>query len=286
MPPIRSSARRTANRASSNAANSLDLNLLESSQRVTRGKVSRILRDNNLRTIFLNNSPLSGPPASSSTVAGSKNRPKPTFNTSVANLGSQNPAPSSTDSSPLRSVPSSTSSSPLSSVPSSTCSSPLSPAPSSPSTSRNSSTVSTTFSPYSSTPSFRFNSSYSSAPPSPSSVHSSTYSFNNILPHTPINYFNPCTSGFCPIKPLHNVGIYYHRGQPPPSNHAHSLFGYSNPPPEIWAALDRFRNGPATAADLRLMADFVECHAGDDAPCDPEPYDHFDYASNTWNDLI
>lgn len=287
MPPTRSSARQTAKRAQSNAVNRLDLNLLESSQRVTRAKAGRIVTDNSMKTTFFDNSPSPGPSSGSSSLVDvwSNNRYVETVDISVASLDSRNPTSSSTARTRLRSAPSSTISSPLSSVPSSTSSSPLSSAPSSPSTSRPSSTTSSFH--LSSTPRSASSSRSRSTNSTLSSANRSTCSSSTIPRPSQNTYFTPCIARVCPIKKLHNVGLYLHKGQPPPSTNANSVFGLSNPPPEIWAALDRFRNGPATAEDLMLMASFVECHLEDDAPFEPEAYWHIDYSAiNGWNQLM
>ena len=66
-----------------------------------------------------------------------------------------------------------------------------------------------------------------------------------------------CTSAECSITISHNTGRYLHRGK-------HStrgpIFGGCNPPPEVWAALDRKKAGRGEVADDRIIDGFRAAH--------------------------
>ena len=74
-----------------------------------------------------------------------------------------------------------------------------------------------------------------------------------------------CTRGDCPIKSRHEEGPYLHGGKL--RTRKGSMFGASNPPPEIWFLHDRSRNaenprgmGPKAGAPVEL---FVKYHFGE-----------------------
>ena len=68
----------------------------------------------------------------------------------------------------------------------------------------------------------------------------------------------PCLSPSCPLYPTpHQQGTYLHGGQSPRN---HTTFGWSNPPPEIWAAHQKNRHDEATEAELELIANFRAHH--------------------------
>ena len=68
----------------------------------------------------------------------------------------------------------------------------------------------------------------------------------------------PCLSPSCPLYPTpHRQGVYLHGGQSPKN---HTTFGWSNPPPKIWAAHQKNRYDEATEAELELIADFRAHH--------------------------
>ena len=71
--------------------------------------------------------------------------------------------------------------------------------------------------------------------------------------HSPTN----CTSPECPIELEHKMGRYLHRGK---RNHREPAFGSCNPPPEVWAALDRKRAGNGKATDDQLIDGFRKAH--------------------------
>ncbi|KAL2044444.1 hypothetical protein N7G274_003149 [Stereocaulon virgatum] len=66
-----------------------------------------------------------------------------------------------------------------------------------------------------------------------------------------------CMSPNCPIRKRHNPGRYLHKGK---RNHRDPAFGSCDPPPEIWAALDRSRAGKGNAIDVRLVDNFRRAH--------------------------
>ena len=71
--------------------------------------------------------------------------------------------------------------------------------------------------------------------------------------YSPIN----CTSPDCPIKSEHKMGRYLHRGK---RNHRELAFDSCNPPPVVWAALDRKRAGNGDATDDKLIDVFRKTH--------------------------
>ena len=66
-----------------------------------------------------------------------------------------------------------------------------------------------------------------------------------------------CTFPECPIKFEHKMGRYLHRCM---RNHREPAFGSCNPPPEIWAALDRKRAGDGKATEDQLIDGFRKAH--------------------------
>ncbi|KAL8661161.1 MAG: hypothetical protein Q9168_008411, partial [Polycauliona sp. 1 TL-2023] len=53
---------------------------------------------------------------------------------------------------------------------------------------------------------------------------------------------NLCTQESCPLNgSLHNKGLYLYSDPPAHSIQFHADFGYSNPPPYIWAAYKRYQ---------------------------------------------
>lgn len=67
-----------------------------------------------------------------------------------------------------------------------------------------------------------------------------------------------CSTPSCPVGGLHFKGMYIHGYQLNPR--FDSEFGYSNPPPEIWAALDRQRSGDDRAEDRIALGAFCLYH--------------------------
>ena len=71
----------------------------------------------------------------------------------------------------------------------------------------------------------------------------------------------PCTSPFCPVKVPHNTGVYLHNGLPNLPLPAHSRFGFSNPPPQVWAAHRKIVGGVEGTSEERALVDaFVQNH--------------------------
>ena len=66
-----------------------------------------------------------------------------------------------------------------------------------------------------------------------------------------------CASPECPIKFEHKMGRYLHCGK---RNQREPAFGSCNPPPEVWAALDRKRAGKGEATDDQLIDGFRKAH--------------------------
>ena len=66
-----------------------------------------------------------------------------------------------------------------------------------------------------------------------------------------------CTCPGCPIQFEHKMGRYLHCGK---RNSREPAFGSCNPPPEVWAALDRKRAGNGKATDDQLIGGFRTAH--------------------------
>ena len=82
-------------------------------------------------------------------------------------------------------------------------------------------------------------------PDSPATLPTSSSSPGSFDPPIPIFPFPPgtsrCTDRTCPIKHRHERGPYLHDGKL--RTRQGSVFGASNPPPEIWALYDGLREG-------------------------------------------
>ena len=66
-----------------------------------------------------------------------------------------------------------------------------------------------------------------------------------------------CTKPHCPIRHFHYEGLYMDRGMPCSKK---SRFGFSDPPREIWQALQRTRAGQAQGKDDWMVKRFAEYH--------------------------
>ena len=83
-------------------------------------------------------------------------------------------------------------------------------------------------------------------------------------PHPP-NPTQECTETSCPLvrvlKIPHQQGHYFHRGSPPMMGGEQSMFGTSDPPPEVWAAYERLREGDGKE-DMDMVIPFAYYHFG------------------------
>ncbi|KAI4213994.1 MAG: hypothetical protein LQ351_003398 [Letrouitia transgressa] len=74
-----------------------------------------------------------------------------------------------------------------------------------------------------------------------------------------------CTSSDCPIKGTkHLLGLYLHKSQPAPNIFlVHPRFGFSNPPPSVWAARKRILQHTASLGDYITVIAFNHYHGVD-----------------------
>ena len=70
-----------------------------------------------------------------------------------------------------------------------------------------------------------------------------------------------CRERHCPIVGRHEKGPYLHGGKL--RTREGSIFGASNPPPNVWEAFDRLRHGTSTTPnDVKLVDNFKKFHFG------------------------
>ncbi|KAL9596302.1 MAG: hypothetical protein Q9219_005897 [cf. Caloplaca sp. 3 TL-2023] len=77
--------------------------------------------------------------------------------------------------------------------------------------------------------------------------------------------YHQCMDPTCPIREEHGQGIYFHNNELPRIRSA--IFGYSNPPENVWRALDRVTRAEtydqrATNSDRWTVTHFARLHAG------------------------
>lgn len=75
--------------------------------------------------------------------------------------------------------------------------------------------------------------------------------------------FRRCADPICPIAGEHSQGKYLHNGEPP--RILTVAFGYSNPPPSIWEALERVARADhyglkASSSDRWAVVNFQKLH--------------------------
>ena len=68
----------------------------------------------------------------------------------------------------------------------------------------------------------------------------------------------PCTAPTCPLTWPHLSGPYQHNIG---LAEEHEVFGRSNPPVELWEALERVEKGDGSEEDFAAVGGFVEQHA-------------------------
>ncbi|KAI4127045.1 MAG: hypothetical protein LQ338_003414 [Usnochroma carphineum] len=78
-----------------------------------------------------------------------------------------------------------------------------------------------------------------------------------IMPPTKVDL---CRDSSCPLKFPHSPGLYLHLNQPSRFTQIPPHFGASNPPPHIWEARDRFRDGKQSEADVEIIMGFIGAH--------------------------
>ena len=66
-----------------------------------------------------------------------------------------------------------------------------------------------------------------------------------------------CTELDCPVKEYHYRGLYMHYGRP---SSEMSRFGFSDPPPEVWHALERVQDRLPEADDQKIVDRFADYH--------------------------
>jgi hypothetical protein len=69
------------------------------------------------------------------------------------------------------------------------------------------------------------------------------------------NDLGPCRSSTCPVKVAHPAGRFCHN-QYERTDNRHFVFGTCIPPPEIWWAYDRLRDGRGSNVDAEIVDAF------------------------------
>jgi len=71
------------------------------------------------------------------------------------------------------------------------------------------------------------------------------------------NSMAPCKSQSCPIGTAHHEGRYLHSGR---RSNRNPTFGSCNPPPHVWTAYHRIKEGSFTVEDKQCVDGFRENH--------------------------
>ncbi|KAL8799580.1 MAG: hypothetical protein Q9182_005791 [Xanthomendoza sp. 2 TL-2023] len=101
--------------------------------------------------------------------------------------------------------------------------------------------------------------------PEPNLITPAYHHFANNITHTNYTFHPstpppPCLAPDCPLAGTpHSQGPYIHNNLPAP-NPIPSIFGASNPPPQIWHAIHRGTQGLGTQDDAALISGFIRHH--------------------------